>query len=276
MMIGLLLTSTISGRLISRWAFPMVGTLIIAVGLFLLSRMDQSTSVTASSAVPFALVTFILTPPLPEVPMRETSRAAGAAYAMPSLRSSLDEIARALSMLAGREGKSRLYERIMSRINVDLNPVDTWLLCHLDRDGPASVPELAGRLHRPAEDVETRLNRLIGDGLIAADDGRFRPTAVGQELLDQVRAAEHDTLADLFSDWPPKQRHELANVLTPRQRPTRSSERRKGGQPRRTETHRYLRIEAKPRPNPVRTITTVHAGVIQVDTALAALEEKDT
>jgi hypothetical protein len=56
MMIGLLLTSTVSGRLISRWVFPMVGTLIIAVGLFLLSRMDQSTSVTASSAVPFALV----------------------------------------------------------------------------------------------------------------------------------------------------------------------------------------------------------------------------
>jgi DNA-binding MarR family transcriptional regulator len=146
--------------------------------------------------------------------MRETSRAAGAAYAMPSLRSSFDEIARALSMLAGREGKSRLYERILSRINVDLNPMDTWLLCHLDRDGPASVPELAGRLHRPAEDVETRLNRLIGDGLIAADDGRFRPTAVGQGLLDQVRAAEHDTLADLFSDWPPEQRHELADVLT--------------------------------------------------------------
>jgi Na+/melibiose symporter-like transporter len=54
LMIGLLLTSTISGWLISRWGrykvFPTVGTLVIAVGLFLLSRMDQGTSVTVSSA----------------------------------------------------------------------------------------------------------------------------------------------------------------------------------------------------------------------------------
>jgi EmrB/QacA subfamily drug resistance transporter len=333
MLIGLLLTSTISGWLISRWGrykvFPVVGTLVMAVGLFLLSRMDQSTSVTVSSsamllfgaglglvmqvlviavqnavdyrdlgvatsgatffrsigasfgtavfgavfnnrlvaelaphlspgtlhggadpaavradpatllqlpaavrdgyvqayasalhtvflaAVPFALVAFTLTLLLPEVPLRETSRAPGAAdtYAMPSPRSSLDEIARALSVLAGREGKSRLYARIMSRVGVDLNPVDTWLLCHLDRDGPASVPELAGRLHRPAEDVEARLNRLVGDGLIVADNGRFRPTAVSQALVDQVRAAEHDTLAELLSDWPPDQGDELVDML---------------------------------------------------------------
>lgn len=167
------------------------------------------------AAVPFALVAFTLTLLLPEVPLRETSRAPGAAdtYAMPSPRSSLDEITRALSVLAGREGKFRLYQRIMSRVGVDLDPADTWLLCHLDRDGPASVPELARRLHRPAENVEARLNRLVGHGLIVADNGRFRPTAVGQALVDQVRAAERDTLAELLSDWPPEQRDELADLL---------------------------------------------------------------
>jgi DNA-binding MarR family transcriptional regulator len=168
------------------------------------------------AAVPFALVAFTLTLLLPEISLRETSRAPGAAdtYAMPSPRSSLDEIARALSVLAGREGKSRLYERIISRAGIDLDPVGTWLLCHLDRDGPVSVPELAGRLHRPAEDVETRLNRLLGDSLIVTDNGRFQPTAVGQALVEQVRTAEHDTLAELLSDWPPEQRDELADMLT--------------------------------------------------------------
>jgi hypothetical protein len=52
-----------------------------------------------------------------------------------------------------------------------------------------------------------------GDGLIVADNGRFRPTAVSQALVEQVRAAEHDTLAELLSDWPPEQRDELVDML---------------------------------------------------------------
>ncbi|HEV7829355.1 MAG TPA: hypothetical protein VGP04_10985 [Pseudonocardiaceae bacterium] len=36
---------------------------------------------------------------------------------------------------------------------------------------------------------------------------------MGQALVDQLRAAEHDTLAELLPDWPPEQRDELANML---------------------------------------------------------------
>jgi hypothetical protein len=60
---------------------------------------------------------------------------------------------------------------------------------------------------------KTHLNRLVGDGLISTDNERFRPTPWGQALVDQLRAAEHDTLAELLPDWPPEQRDELANML---------------------------------------------------------------
>jgi EmrB/QacA subfamily drug resistance transporter len=54
MMVGLLVTSILSGQLISRRGryrvFPIVGTAVMSVGLFLLSRLDVGTSNAASSA----------------------------------------------------------------------------------------------------------------------------------------------------------------------------------------------------------------------------------
>lgn len=59
LMAGMLITSTASGQLISRWGrykiFPVVGTAIMIVGLFLLARMDEHTSTLASSIFMFIL-----------------------------------------------------------------------------------------------------------------------------------------------------------------------------------------------------------------------------
>jgi EmrB/QacA subfamily drug resistance transporter len=53
MMAGMLLSSITSGQLISRWGryrvFPIVGTAVMALGLFLLSQMDAHTSVARAS-----------------------------------------------------------------------------------------------------------------------------------------------------------------------------------------------------------------------------------
>jgi EmrB/QacA subfamily drug resistance transporter len=53
MILGLLLTSIASGQLISRWgrykAFPIAGTAVMTLGLFLLSRMNEHTSVLVES-----------------------------------------------------------------------------------------------------------------------------------------------------------------------------------------------------------------------------------
>jgi EmrB/QacA subfamily drug resistance transporter len=53
MMGGMLVSSITSGQLISRWGrykmFPVAGTAVMALGLFLLSRMDENTSLTGAS-----------------------------------------------------------------------------------------------------------------------------------------------------------------------------------------------------------------------------------
>ncbi|HSA49320.1 MAG TPA: MDR family MFS transporter [Yinghuangia sp.] len=53
MMIGLLVASITSGQLITRWGrykiFPILGTAVMAVGMFMLSRMDEHTTTAASS-----------------------------------------------------------------------------------------------------------------------------------------------------------------------------------------------------------------------------------
>src|SRR5690606_12231424 len=53
MMGGMLFTSIVSGQLISRWGryriFPIIGTAVMALGLYMLSRMGTTTSVTQAS-----------------------------------------------------------------------------------------------------------------------------------------------------------------------------------------------------------------------------------
>ncbi|UGQ09405.1 MFS transporter [Yinghuangia sp. ASG 101] len=53
MMVGMLTASITSGRLITRWGrykmFPVLGTAVMAVGMFLLSRMDEHTTTLAAS-----------------------------------------------------------------------------------------------------------------------------------------------------------------------------------------------------------------------------------
>ncbi len=55
MMGGMLVTSIISGQLISRWGrykiFPIIGTAIMTLGLFLLSRMNTQTSLTTAAVL---------------------------------------------------------------------------------------------------------------------------------------------------------------------------------------------------------------------------------
>jgi EmrB/QacA subfamily drug resistance transporter len=59
LMIGVLTTSITSGQLITHWGrykiFPIVGTALMAGGMFLLSRMDEHTGILASSAFMFVL-----------------------------------------------------------------------------------------------------------------------------------------------------------------------------------------------------------------------------
>ena len=337
MILGLLLTSITSGLLISRWgrykAFPIAGTALMTLGMFLLSRMNEQTSVLVESlsmlvlglglglvtqvlviavqnavdyrnlgaatsgttffrsiggsfgtaifgaifsnqlashlaslasslpsgfnlsaaenvaairqlpaavhtevvhaytlslstvflvAVPIAALAFILSWLLPEVRLRTTSQATdvGHTFAMPTTRSSLEEIERALHVLANRDSMFLIYRRLAARAGVDLDPLACWLLFRLQEQQPISQESLAQRFHLPADRLTPSIEALLQKKLVtltAQADGQagdqLQLTAAGQQTLEKLTTAYHDSLAELLDGWSPEQEAELAALL---------------------------------------------------------------
>jgi EmrB/QacA subfamily drug resistance transporter len=337
MILGLLLTSLTSGQLISRWgrykAFPIAGTAVMTVGMFLLSRMSEHTSVLVESlsmavlglgvglvtqvlviavqnavdyqnlgaatsgviffrsiggsfgtaifgvifsnqlaahlaslapslpsgislsmtesvaaiqhlptsvraevvhayaqslstvflvTVPIVAVAFILSWLLPEVRLRTTTQATdvGHTFAMPTNRTSQQEIERALHVLAGRESQDQLHQRLAARAGVDLDPLSIWLLFRLQEQTPISQESLAQRLQVPAARLAPALEALRESGLVtttSAVEGQavdqLQLTPAGQETLKTLTTACHDSLAELLDGWSPEQEAELATLL---------------------------------------------------------------
>src|SRR3989442_1726458 len=337
MILGLLLTSITSGQLISRWgrykAFPIAGTALMTLGMFLLSRMNEQTSVLVASlsmfvlglglglvmqvlviavqnavdyrnlgaatsgvtffrsiggsfgtaifgaifsnqlashlsslasslpsgfnlsnaesvatiqhlpaairaevvhayaqslstvflvAMPIAAVAFILSWLLPEVRLRTTTQATdvGHTFAMPTARSSQEEIERALHVLASRDSLFQIYRRLAARAGVALDPLSCWLLFRLQDQTPLSQESLAHRFHVPADRLTPSIESLLQKKLVtltAQADGQagdqLQLTAAAQQTLDTLTTALHESLAELLDGWSPEQEAELAALL---------------------------------------------------------------
>jgi EmrB/QacA subfamily drug resistance transporter len=337
LVVGLLLTSILSGQLISRLGrykvFPIVGTALMTLGLFLLSRMNEQTSVLVESlymlvlglglglvfqvlviavqnavdyrnlgaatsdttffrsiggsfgtaifgaifsaqltahlsslasslppgvklsaaqsvaalrllpaavraevvhaytlslstvflvAVPIAALAFVLSWLLHEVRLRTTTQATdvGHTFAMPTARTSQEEIERALHVLASRDSLEQLYRRLAARAGVELDPRPTWLLFRLQEQAPISQVRLAQRFQVPAEKLTPSIATLQEKGLVTltapADgqgEGQLQLTSAGQETLTSLTTALHDNLSALLDGWSPEQEAELATLL---------------------------------------------------------------
>src|SRR5712691_7886401 len=337
LILGLLLTSITSGQLISRWgrykAFPIAGTAVMTLGVFLLSRLSEHTSVLVESlsmavlglgvglvtqvlvmavqnavdyrnlgaatsgviffrsiggafgtaifgaifsnqlashlaslaaslppgvnlsatesvaaihhlpttvraevvhayaqslstvflvTVPIVAVAFILSWLLPEVRLRTTTQATdvGQTFAMPTVRSSQEEIERALHVLASRDSLFLIYRRLAARAGVALDPLSCWLLFRLQDQTPLSQESLAQRFHVPADRLTPSIESLLQKKLVtwtAQADGQagdqLQLTAAGQQTLDRLTTASHDSLAELLDGWSPEQEAELATLL---------------------------------------------------------------
>jgi hypothetical protein len=80
-----------------------------------------------------AVLAFLLTWLLPELSLRTTTQAPDIGEGFKAARddNGLREIERALSLLAGREQRWSLYQRLAARADVDLAPPELWLLARL-------------------------------------------------------------------------------------------------------------------------------------------------
>jgi len=91
------------------------------------------------AAAGVAAVGFVLSLLLPARPLRDTVQAAGAPehFAVPRHDDSLGEVERALSVLARRDSRRRLYEQLATEAGIDVSPLEAWTLARI-HDGVAA------------------------------------------------------------------------------------------------------------------------------------------
>lgn len=179
-------------------------------------------------ATAVALVGFLLTWLLPESPLRETIAAAteddvggdvGQAFAMPTGTDPLMHVLRGLSVLADRNEHRRYIERIVTRAGVDLSPAAAWVLGRVEKD-PGLDPNSLARQHQiEPERISAAFSELFDRELIVetnAEDGkgdRRGLTEEGCRVFNQLVAARREHLAELWPEWSPEKREEVADLM---------------------------------------------------------------
>lgn len=162
-------------------------------------------------AVPIAAVAFLLTWLLPEVPLRATTRAVdpGETFGMPTERTSVQEVERALAVLVSGEERREMYERLAARAGLELEPRACWLLYRLVRHPCPDVETLAERLGADPARVAPAADALAAGGYVAGNGAGLALTPRGDEAAARLVEARRAGLSELLAGWNPEEHPEL-------------------------------------------------------------------
>lgn len=163
-------------------------------------------------AVPVAVVAFALTWFLPETTLRATSRdagapdtaevaghAAGEAFALPSSRTSLEELRLILWRRVGARDPLAAYRTIS--VQVGLEPAECWMVTRAALKGPRSVTTMAERSGATATQVRDVAGSLAERGLVTVDGDTVTATEAGLAAAERLREAERQMLARYVAGW---------------------------------------------------------------------------
>jgi EmrB/QacA subfamily drug resistance transporter len=168
------------------------------------------------TAAAVAVLAFVLTWFLREVPLRTSARAPDIGEGLHGAHDDdrLREVERALSLLATREERWGLYERLAARAQVDLEPPELWLLARLGERAPLTRTELATQLRIDEAEVGEPLARLSRDGFAQAKDGGpIVLSSTGEASYERLLAARRAGLRDLLDGLEPDQHPELQQLI---------------------------------------------------------------
>jgi len=169
----------------------------------------------------FGLIVSLL---LPQRPLRETIAAAAETdiggdiaqtLAMPTDPDSRKELLRGLAVIADRDVRRQSIEAIVSRAGVALSPTAAWLLVQIERERGVDVHELGRRGKCELKQVSAATAELLNKSLIETDSvaNVYRLTSAGCETYNRLVAARREHLAELWPEWSPKKREEVAEIL---------------------------------------------------------------
>ncbi|WP_405661960.1 MDR family MFS transporter [Streptomyces sp. NBC_01166] len=155
-------------------------------------------------AVPVVLVAFVFSWFLKEEPLRGSVTAPDTSETLasnPVQRSSYDECARALSVLATREGRREIYEKITEKAGYDLQPAASWLLLRIKRHGTVEPGRLAEVAPVPLRVITSAARQVEGHGFARREGMQLVLTEKGAEAVVKLSHAREESLAELLGDW---------------------------------------------------------------------------
>jgi DNA-binding MarR family transcriptional regulator len=178
------------------------------------------------TAVPIALVAFVLSWFLREVPLRtaagerlrSTASAADLGEGMggsPTQRTSEQEAERVLTRLSGAELRRFRYNKLARAAGLELPGSGCWVLARLARQGATPGPELAQEAGVTVEEGHPVAEDLISRGLITRSAERVLAlTPMGHQTAEKLFAAERKWLESQLVGWSPEQHADLEHVLS--------------------------------------------------------------
>ena len=163
-----------------------------------------------------AVLAFVLTWLLRDVPLRATAQAPNVGEGFQAARddSAFREIERALSLLAGREQRWQLFQRVATQAGVELAPPELWLLGRLGERTPLTQAELVDQLGVDEQPVGAALAQLRERSLVHVEAaGTITLTTSGREDYERLVAARSKRLRELLAGWRPEQEAELRRLV---------------------------------------------------------------
>ncbi len=175
-------------------------------------------------AAAIAFLGFLLSLFLPERRLRETIAVAteediggdiGQAFAMPQSSDSRTQVLRGLAVLADRDVRRRYVAAIVERAGVDLSPGAAWLLVQIEREPNVNIHDLGRKGKADPIKLQHSKAELLDKSLVAATSTTdvYQLNEGGCEIYNRLVAARREHLAELWPEWSPKKREEVATIL---------------------------------------------------------------
>ncbi|MGN6792283.1 MAG: DHA2 family efflux MFS transporter permease subunit [Streptosporangiaceae bacterium] len=174
------------------------------------------------AAVPVGAVAFLLTWTLKELPLRRTSRAVDQADRLaptsrPTVRTSDEEMRRAVSSLLSRERRREVYSQLVSSSGVAVSPRAGWLLLRVGEHRGESREAIARKLFISVPELSGRMTELVQAGYVArakaAPDAAEELTGSGRDAYDRIFAARQDMIGRLLDGWNPELHPRLLELI---------------------------------------------------------------